>query len=115
MQMVNSLRPKGFGKVSLPPAYEFHTHKFPDLPTLSDAPFRRSYARHLHTHGGNFGACLPANSHIFPPGNAVFVIPQEFAHTKKIMFGGMPLYIPHPPIQEDLHSKIFLSTATLGQ
>ncbi|MBW0473940.1 hypothetical protein O181_013655 [Austropuccinia psidii MF-1] len=49
-----------------------------------------SYARHQHTHRGTFGACLPANSHTFHPGIQVCVSPQEFLHTKKLMFGGMP-------------------------
>ncbi|MBW0482225.1 hypothetical protein O181_021940 [Austropuccinia psidii MF-1] len=59
-----------------------------------------SYARHLHMHCGTFGSCLPANSHTFPPGIPVCVSPQEFLHPTKLMFGGMPPYIPHPPTQK---------------
>ncbi|MBW0475642.1 hypothetical protein O181_015357 [Austropuccinia psidii MF-1] len=66
----------------------------------------RSYARHLHMHRENLSTCIPANSHIFPPGIPLCVSPQEFLHTTKLMFSGMPPYIPHPPIQKDPHSEI---------
>ncbi|MBW0524721.1 hypothetical protein O181_064436 [Austropuccinia psidii MF-1] len=115
MQMVDSLWCQGCGKMLLPPAYEFHTRKLPDRHMLSDAPLRGSYAGHLPTHHRGFGTCLPANNHTFLPGNPVCVSQQEFLHTTKLMFGGTPPYIPHPPTQEDLRSEIFLSTTTLAQ
>ncbi|MBW0492465.1 hypothetical protein O181_032180 [Austropuccinia psidii MF-1] len=56
-----------------------------------------SYTRHLHVHRRRFGACLPANSHTFPPGIPVCVSPQEGLPTETLIFGGTPPYIPHPP------------------
>ncbi|MBW0507339.1 hypothetical protein O181_047054 [Austropuccinia psidii MF-1] len=92
------------------------------VPMIPDTGFlhagnrhRRSYAGNLHMHCVNFGTCLPANSHKFPPGIPVSVSPQESSHTTKLMFGGMPEYIPHLPTQKDPHSEIFLSTATIAQ
>ncbi|MBW0498501.1 hypothetical protein O181_038216 [Austropuccinia psidii MF-1] len=74
-----------------------------------------SYLGHLHTHTRTFGACLPANTHRFPTGMPVCASPQFFWHTKKLMFGGTPAYIPHPPIKKDPHRDIFLSTSTISQ
>ncbi|MBW0479053.1 hypothetical protein O181_018768 [Austropuccinia psidii MF-1] len=80
MQTVDSLRCPGWGKLSLAPAYEFHTCKWLDQHTLSDAPLHGSYATNFHQLGGPFTACpltnnllvqvihLTADAH--PPGSA---------------------------------------------
>ncbi|MBW0557766.1 hypothetical protein O181_097481 [Austropuccinia psidii MF-1] len=54
------------------------------------------------------------SSHTFPPGIPVGISPLEFPRKAKLMFGGMPPNIPHLPTQEDPHSEILLSTATIA-